>query len=79
MCDIEEQNEAKNLTESLNFLSNQICKDARQLCVIHAARVGCVITQEVVDQAESVSKCRFDKISGDLVENVRSRRFPASN
>lgn len=67
-----EQSEAKNLTERLNWLGSKICEDAPQLCVEFAADVGHFITQEAIDRAEGFSKDRFDRISGELVEEVRS-------
>jgi hypothetical protein len=72
VCDIAEQTEAKGLTERLNWLSNQICQDAPQLCLEFAAQFGnSIITQEAIDRAESASKERFTRLSQDQVEKVR--------
>jgi hypothetical protein len=73
-CSIAEQNEAKVLTEGLNWLSDQICQDALKLCFESAqtADFGQHITQETIDNAEKISEECFNRLSRDLVEKAHN-------
>jgi hypothetical protein len=69
-CEIAEQKEAKQMTENLNWLSDEICQGAPKLCREFAADFENFITQEAIDRAERFSEERFTRLSQDRVENV---------
>jgi hypothetical protein len=73
-CEIAEKIEAKDLTERLKWLSDQILQDAPRLCLefVQTADFGHFITQEVIDRAKNFSEERFDNLARDLVEKVRN-------
>ena len=58
------------MTEDLNRLGNEVCRDAPKLFRGFAAESKSVSTEEAIDRAERYMEDRFASLSQDQVEKV---------